>query len=59
MQTNITVSLEAQVTFGIPELKQLREILFQAEAHRQWHKMSANPLAVELFELVNQAEKYL
>lgn len=59
MQTKITVSLEAQVTLGISELKQLREILFHADAWRKTHVMSANPLAVELFELVNQAEKYL
>ena len=59
MQTKITVSLEAQVTFGISELKQLREILLQAEHARVKLDLSANPLADDLKELLEQTELYL
>jgi hypothetical protein len=59
MQTKITVSLEAQVTFGISELKQLEEILLHDDAWRSHYGMSANPLAVELYELIEQTELYL
>lgn len=59
MQTNITVSLEAQVTLGISELKQLREILLHAQAWRVHHAMGANPLVEELSALVKQTELYL